>query len=943
MRISIKNKMIFTVGLCVLCTMGILIVNASQTIRKQAVLQTEEHAVFLAKNIAWQIQIDLQRSFSLTQMMAHNFMRMSDPHSSLEVDRYFLTILLRNFLENNRGLLAIYSFWEPQAFDQLDIAYANMPGQNKNGQFMPYLKREADGNISVVPVDAIGEEIDEKINLSRKGGTQLLFKSPEKKNKLSEFGYFSVLTPMFRNKIYVGTIGVDIPLLRVEQIIHKQISEAKGYEVYFLNDMGEILSSPFNKKMIGKHLQVLQDNWEENLNKAMNGEEITHYIQDRVEIYIPLNLGTVQNKYSLLLQIPSKQFLSAADEITKNQLLIGIFMCLLSMLIIVYLANRISNPIKKLTDVANRVASGEMHQEIPVTSNDEVGDLTHSFNQMVSARRLAEQELQNYNINLENLVEERTRDLYEAKKAAEEASLAKSNFLANMSHEIRTPMNGLIGISELFVKMDLTPKQRQYAMTMQESGKILLNILDGILDISKIEAGRLTLDNTLFSPQRLVDETINLFSGKANELGIEITSTVDPVVPEILNGDPDRLRQILMNLIGNAIKFTEEGSVFLRLMVERLDDKNCLLKFEVEDSGIGLSNKHQDSIFESFSQADASTSRKYGGTGLGLAISRHLAELMGGHIGVISELGKGATFWFTALLGLPLNQEEEARQEHEKLPEIVLPNQHFAAHILVVEDNLTNQIITQGMLEHLGCEVDLASNGQEALEALKKASYDLVFMDCQMPTMDGYEATSHIRTLQAQNNLAPMPIIALTAHAMKGDREQCIEAGMDDYLSKPVEEGQLIRILRRWLPEEAILGEYDDQERGLSTEPANDLDDHFDFSMLDDLNRLKGPNKKGVLGQIITIYLDNCPGLLADVHRAVQEKNPGNLQKAAHTLKSSNAQIGAVRLASLCNQLEEMGKNDKLDTAADLLADLDNEHKRVVAILEERRQRAEKD
>ena len=773
-------------------------------------------------------------------------------------------------------------------------------------------------------------------------------------------------------------------------------------------------------------------------------------------------------------------------DVLKSMSVIAVAMCC-SLAVALLLASRfkgsIADPVAKLINAAQRVSASQNYSlRIQHERTDELGTLIDSFNDMLAQIEGRGTALTNHRDELERQVSVRTEQLEKAKNAAEAASRAKSAFLATMSHEIRTPMNGVLGMTEMLLGTPLNESQRNFTKLVKRSGEHLLVIINDILDFSKIEAGKLSVEYINFNLWDMLDDINTVYTPQAQAKGIALDFAISNDIPIAICGDPNRLRQIMANLLGNALKFTDRGNILAKVHVVSEDPQAVTLRFEVHDTGIGVSREARTRIFEAFSQADSSTTRQYGGTGLGLAISKQLVELMGGKIGVDNALSQGSIFWFTVpfdkrrvnpdepgaalhtiegLRVLIVDEQQSSRQQLEQQlrawrvrtdsaasamdavnrllaaahagtpyevaildmdlqrtsglalaagikadpatratrilllssdrlaadpvqrreagvayqmirparagdlfeclstrqraplaapggiivapPSAPQPNQRPRLRkVLLAEDNPVNVEVATAMLDSLGLDVHCVSNGEEAVRAARSGKYDIVLMDCQMPVMDGFAATAEIRRQEHQHSRSrALPIIAITANALQGDREACLAAGMDDYLSKPFTQQQLGAVIGRWvvLPMPATMHHDDDPVYATppptvppappAPSPTMAQRDVINRHALDNIRALSSDRGDALVHKVVEAYVGDTPQQLQALRRAIAAFDANNLRKTAHSLKSSSANVGAETLARLCKEMETLGRTETTEGASGILTDMELEFQAV--------------
>ncbi len=574
-------------------------------------------------------------------------------------------------------------------------------------------------------------------------------------------------------------------------------------------------------------------------------------------------------------------------HVAKVRTFASVVLIVLTGLIVVLVDWLAIRPIRRISDYLMALSQGRQPAPLNLSASRELTYLAESANDISKAllqRDQREQELLRIR-----------RKLTEAHDAALAASRAKSGFLAAMSHEIRTPLNAVLGILGLLKDSGPTTEQEHLIRTGRDSGELLLSVINDILDFSKMEADKVSLDSSGFNLHRVVASTVELLKNQAQKKGLSLVLILAPNLPAHVRGDADRLRQILVNLINNAIKFTPAGEITVRAGIAVGEGDGIRFRCEVEDTGIGIKNGLQESLFDEFTMGDISHSRNHNGTGLGLAISKRLVTLMDGEIDYESEPGLGSTFWFE----VELEPETTTEPEGDRMQETAMPPLAENTRILLAEDNPANQMVVKKILEYAGLRhVDVASNGREAVEAVRSLPYDIVLMDMSMPVMDGMQATGEIR--QLDDSCSRVPIIALTAHALSGDKDRFLEAGVDDYLTKPIDKADILRCISRWTEQKA---------RSRPPEDAGDPPGrNVEIPLVDEsvLRQLEIDTAPEVVPELLELYAKDTRHRLSAIHTAMNEQDIKTLEFEVHTVGSSAGAHGNSRLHAMAREIESL-------------------------------------
>ena len=1020
-------------------------------------------------------------------------------HISYSVFREFETLASDKGAYNISAKQRALSWLSNVSYEQINVFVFNSSGKivgfsDANNTF------EDLGSVFDIKSRRLVDVMNNK-NLSEEGDIAVFHWQEDGKPAVKKLAYFIPL------REWDWTIGVAIDFDNIEaeservlknivKLLEKTFSKIKiastGYAFLFDGD-GEILIAPpglepadFGNVINANSGSLLTNDLKSAYNENVDSIRYPDPNSEKNELLeAHVNYFKAFDWYFAVV-VPVEEIEAPGNAMLKRQMIVIGLIFLVSTVFTFVFVSKISRPLKVLSDYAKLLPKVDFTKEskssdqiakLPLKYTDEVGRLAQSFVFM-------EKELKK---NITAAIESTAAKERLEREAAEEASRAKGEFLANMSHEIRTPMNGMLGMMELLTHTSLDSRQKDFVVTLRESGNSLLSIINNILDFSKIEASKMELEATEFCPGDILEATGAMFAEMAQNKGLELICSPElELFQSSYMGDPSRLQQVITNLCGNSIKFTEQGHIEISAKIIDRNNDQVTVKVDIRDTGIGLDDNVQEQIFTSFSQADSSTTRRYGGTGLGLSICKHLVELMGGEIGVTSKKGEGSTFWFTVslqtteasvlfkehpdeeqkalsqklllvtdstVLGASLAKRIAAEQgllpsviTFDEIPEftrqhrtparcfdiilcdagsqqdlsvcqdglaglrefcgsesvrcglLVLLKHKFAegistlegvdfaiakpvprvaiqrmlswagqfwldrnenqvsqhsfagtrigAKILVAEDNPVNQKLITEVLRIFACELTLVENGKEAVLMNEKNEYDMILMDCQMPEMDGFQATGIIRSQERESGKEEgVVIVALTANARKEDRDRCLACGMDDYLSKPFTMAQMRDVILKW--HQAMDGNHL-AASNLIAPVANEIERPaslaeealLDVNTLNGIRALQNPESPNILEQLLEIYRSNAPELIDKLTSSIQDECYETIRDSAHSLKSASGNIGARKIFELSAKLEDMGRDKKIDGASKILAEIEQLFPKVNELLEQEIQRS---
>lgn len=815
MKLKIHGKFMITVIIPLIIISGAVIMYVSMNNRKMTLSDAHDLIDLYASEQANMIGGEL--GYKASVINAANFLITDYSSKTFPEIKFIFSEFITNILKDQPKFLAIWMSWELKVTDK---QYSKDYGRVR----FTFLNNSDGGNIVIDTLDLDGEDTDGLYYQYKQYGKNFITDPYwDNYNDSIEIQMASIGGPLKdKTGSFYGFIAADIIMERFNIMIDS-IKPYNGY-AFLLSNNGTIIAHP-NRDLIGISFYDNYNEVEEKFDisdKISRGEklkfetDITRTGEFKYISFAPLQITKIEKPWSLGIVVPKKEITRMADRNFIISIIIGTTGIIFISILVWLLSRHVTHPLNYTTRVLDKLSAGNLSEIRPISykSSDEIGHMSQALNTLtVNLRKIASFAMKIGRGNLKasykplgendvlgNALVKMQSDLIDTNKRLAEsvdnaiaATDAKSLFLANMSHEIRTPLNGIIGMTDIMKETELKTEQLEYLNIIEMSGNNLLTIINDILDFSKIESGQIELESIKLNIRYEIGQVVKLLENKAKSKSLYITTEIDKKVPASVFGDPVRIKQILINLINNAIKFTEKGGVTISLSLKDYDELSCTLLFRIIDTGIGITDKGITKLFKSFSQTDISTTREFGGTGLGLAISKKLTEFMNGEIGVESEKGQGSTFWFTAKL-LSDSSSQDKSLSPADLNKTVKSTK---LSILLAEDNSINRKVAILLLSKLGHTIDEAENGKVAVEKFSAKKYDIILMDIQMPIMDGIMATREVRKIESgDKSKGRIPIIAVTANAIKGDRERFLEAGMDDYISKPFRPEELEDMLQ---------------------------------------------------------------------------------------------------------------------------------------------------